>query len=355
MSLSILLAACGGSGNESPSTEASGNPATTRLLPYPPYIVGDVKVAPADGATISGFVRIEVQGYRMGNVELLPPTGYNPKYGVFNVYDGYEFNPEQAWLDLDTTKLPNGPITVRISGFEAPSGQPGRELVIMAPRTWNVNNPSPLAPLSATVASAPANGATISGTTRLEVRGTGLANVELLPASGYAPKLGVFNVSPDRTYAWLDFDSRSVADGIKGVRISAFNVTQGQSNATEVVAMPARQWNVQNGSAPPPAVPFTAMVTAAPAHGSTVTGMVHLEVRGSGLANIELLPANGYTPKLGTFSTSVDKTRAWLDFDPKVLPIGVNEVRISAFSKPAGQPNAQEIAAMPARQWNIRY
>jgi len=77
-------------------------------------------------------------------------------------------------------------------------------------------------------------------------------------------------------------------------------------------------------------------------------------VRGSGIRNVELLPATGYTPKLGVFSISADRKFAWLDFDTRALPNGVLAARISAFDQPAGL-NAAEIIAMPVREWELRH
>lgn len=318
--------------------------------PYAPF-TASVSMAPAAGATLSGIVRIEVRGYDMQNVELLPASGYTPRLGVFNITGDKTI----AWLDLDTTRLPNGPIDMRISAFNVPAGQPGAvEIVAMPARTWTISNAVPPAStFTAAVTSAPADGATVSGITHLELHGSGISNAELLPANGYSPRLGVFNVSADRTMAWLDFDTRSLPDGVTAVRISAFNTMEGQPGATEIVAMPPRQWNFANGNSS--ANPFTAAVTIAPVNGETVSGRVRLEVRGSGIRNVELLPAAGYTPQLGVFNVDFGGTFAWLEFDASTLPNGIFNARISAFDVAAGQPNAREIIAMPARQWNVQH
>lgn len=100
-------------------------------------------------------------------------------------------------------------------------------------------------PFAARVTMAPPPGAFVSGIVRLEVRGRGMVNVELLPASGYTPKLGVFNVSPDGELAWLDFDTRRLSEGRLDVRISAFNVPPNYPGASEIVAMPPRVWNLR--------------------------------------------------------------------------------------------------------------
>lgn len=309
-------------------------------------LTASVTVAPADRATLSGIVRLEISGSDMVNAELLPATSYLPRRGVFNVSADHT----RATLDFDTTTLPNGPVQLRISAFNVPAGQPGAsEVIAMPARTWNINNANPPATgFSAALASAPPDGTVLRGIVHLEVRGSGLGNVELLPASGYTPRLAVFNVSADRTVASLDVDSRSIPDGMRDVRISAFDLTQGQPNAREIVVMPARRWNFSNG------VGFAAAVTLAPANTALVAGITRLEVRGSGMRNVELLPASGYLPRFGVFNVAADGTYAWLDFDTAALPEGTLDARISAFNTPAGQPGATEIIAMPARQWNLR-
>lgn len=325
----------------SESPECSGNP-------FAPFTVFEAS-APADGAVISGVVRIQVRGIDMANVELLPSGSYTPIHGKFIVTGDQTL----AWLDFDTRKLPNGPLPVRVSAFDAPAGQPGREIVAMQARTWTINNTGTLpAGFAATLTSAPANGAVVSGITRLEVSGTGLANVELLPAEGYLPVLGLFNISEDRRSAWLDFDTSSLPDGARNVKINAYSVTPGQPGGMEIAAMPARQWTFSNGKNA--ADPFIASVTMAPPHGATVSGIVTLEVRGNNLENVELLPANGYTPILASFSLSANKQFAEVNIDTRTLPNAPLNVRISAYDVGPGVPGTREIIAMPARQWKVQ-
>ncbi len=94
-------------------------------------------------------------------------------------------------------------------------------------------------------------------------------------------------------------------------------------------------------------------MSQAPADAATLTGTVRLEVRGSGLANVELLPATGYTPRVGVFSIFSDGTIAQFDFNTLALPSGLTQLRVSAFNAPPGDPSAREIVAMPARTWVI--
>lgn len=368
--LAVVIAACGGgadvelagSGTRlAPTVWTSDGRGTNTCAydplcsnnPYAPFNVHSGQYAnvgfPADGATISGMVRLQVSGLALENVELVPASGYLPRYGIFQLAN----DKTHAWLDLDTTKLPNGPVAVRAAAFNKPAGQAGAvELTAMSPRTWIVNNTNPpVQALSVAAASAPGDGAAVAGTVRLEVRGTGIANAELLPGVGYTPRLGQFNVSADRTYAWLDLDTRTIPDGVRDVRVSVFNVTQGQAGAQEVVAISPRRWDFRNGVG----ADFHGAVTVAPLHGSTLSGVVVLEVRGAGLRNIELLPAQGYTPIRGTFSVwSPQYAIGYYNFDTRTLPNGPIDLRISAFSVAPGQPGAREIIAMPPRQWIIR-
>ncbi|WP_334188604.1 hypothetical protein [Noviherbaspirillum sp.] len=368
MGLVMLLSACGGGGDADIGTSSTGTQTRPTVWtvegryfnscqlspgcsgnPYAPFF-SYASAAPENGATLSGKVRLELRGNEMANAELLPANGYTPVHARFNITGDRTL----AWLDLDTTTLPNGPFNARVSTYNVPPGQAGgNEIAAMPARTWSINNPVvPPAAFTAAVAVAPANGAVVSGITRLEVRGSGIVNAELLPANGYTPRLGVFNVSTDKTVAWLDFDTRSLPDGVRDVRIAAYNVAPGQSNGAEIIAMPARRWQFANGTAS--SAPFTATVTMAPAHGAIVTGQTLLEVRGTGIQNVELLPATGYAPQLGVFNISADRTYAYLQLDTASLPPGTLNARISAFSVPAGQPNGREIIAMPARQWELR-
>jgi len=109
----------------------------------------------------------------------------------------------------------------------------------------------------------------------------------------------------------------------------------------------------QNGGTPA-SEPFTATLTTAPANGSTVAGTVTLEVQGSAIENAELLPPDGYSPRLGVFTVAPDKRRAWLDFDTRSLPNGTLLARVSVYNRPAGSADATEIVVMPTRTWMLR-
>jgi len=74
-----------------------------------------------------------------------------------------------------------------------------------------------------------------------------------------------------------------------------------------------------------------------------------------GIKNLELLPANGYSPKFGNKNVYVKGNAGEIELDLSTLPEGLQEFRISAFNKEAGAADAQEIVVMPVRQWNIRH
>lgn len=365
--IGLLAAGCGGSGDDSASAGPQGTTAlrpthitvdgrmtstcmfnpTCSGNPYAPFNVFN-DPAPPNGATLSGIIRLQARGIEMANVELLPATGYIPKYGVF----GLSRDQFVGWLDFDTRTLPNGPVQVRMSAFNVAAGQPGAiELVGMPPRTWIIDNAAIPTGFEATLTAAPVAEARVSGTIRLEIRGTGITNAELLPANGYAPRHGQFNVSADKTFAWLDFDTRALPDGPSDLRVSAFNVAPGQPGAIETIPMTTRRWHVSNGNGGS----FTGRVTSAPMHGARVTGWITVEVQGTGIRNVELLPAGSYTPVVADFVESYDGRFAFLDLNTSTLPNGPIDIRVSAFDTPPGQSGAREIVVMPTRQWIVHH
>jgi hypothetical protein len=236
------------------------DPRASKAGPSAKAFTAAVVNAPADGATLSGIVTLEVQGSEIGNVELLPATGYVPKWGVFTNSGGGTV----ARLELDTRVLPNGPVQLRINAFDRPGGDPtASEIVVMPARTWNISNAAST-PFTAAVVTAPADGATVSGIVALEVHGSAMANVELLLATGYTPKLGVFNISANGTVAQLNIDTQALPNGPIQLRISAFNRPAGDPTASEIVAIPARTWTISNALPAPPAEPAPTAVNAVP-------------------------------------------------------------------------------------------
>lgn len=362
--LATLLAGCGGGGNQEatsgakflPTVWTSDGRATNSCLydsgcssnPYAPFYA-ITNAAPPDGASLNGVVRLQIAGNELANVELLPANSYTPRYGVFNI----SADKTLAWLDFDTRLLPNGSTSLRISAFDKPAGQAGaREIVAMQPRSWSISNTAlPAGAFAVTSTVAPVNNAIVKGTVHLEVHGNRIANVELIPATSAGPVYGSFNVSADRTYAWLDFDTRSLPDAARALRIAAYNVMPRQQNAQQIIAMPARTWNFQNGAT----AAFTGTITEAPLNGEILSGKVEFEVKGAGIKNAEMLPATGYSPTTGSFYTADDSgTIAHLDLDTTQLPNGPFTARVSLFNVPPGQAGAKEIIAMPARQWIIK-
>lgn len=183
---------------------------------------------------------------------------------------GFSESPENK--QLVSSAIQNGiayvrvgdpPIDIAPAPAPAPAPSPGAPAPVPAPTPAPAPAPAPAptpapapapspapAPLAATVVRAPVDGETVSGTMRLEVQGRSIENVELLPATGYTPRLGSFNVSADKTFAYLDLDTTSVPNGPLRLRISAFDAPAGSPDATEVIAMSTRTWTFRND--PPP-------------------------------------------------------------------------------------------------------
>lgn len=98
---------------------------------------------------------------------------------------------------------------------------------------------------------------------------------------------------------------------------------------------------------------FAAQIAVAPAANANVSGVIRLEIQGSGIRNAELLPATGYAPVYVRFTVASDGTRATADFDTRALPDGAVTLRISAFNTAPGEPGASEIVAMSSRTWIV--
>lgn len=138
--LALALAGCGaGDGVDVRIGIGVGVPLSNwDANPVPPdVLIAKATVAPADGATISGIVRLQVIGWNMRNAELLPATGYEPIYARFIVNPDGRF----AYADFDTTTLPNGALNVRISVFNSLMTDPNeREFVALQSPTWFILN-----------------------------------------------------------------------------------------------------------------------------------------------------------------------------------------------------------------------
>lgn len=336
------LVSCGGSNAPNPKTASASDAPSLIQAPaqaeLPAAITAQAVTAPVDGATISGLVYLEVRGSDMANVELLPATGYTPKYATFAISS----DKATATATLDTTQLPDGPLTVRISAFSTPPGSSsGTEVIAMAARTWSIQNS-----FVAQVTAAPTNGATISGNVTLIVKGAKLGNVELLPPNSYLPKYAVFTISADKTTATATLDTTKFSDGAFTARIVAYDAPAGSPTANQITAMPARIWNINNSI-------FSAQVTSAPVDGATLSGTVNFTVNGTNMRRVELLPPGGYTPLIGAFTISADYTLATFALDTTKLPEGPFKGRIVAYYTPPGSPTTSEIVAMPPRSWYV--
>lgn len=114
------------------------------------------------------------------------------------------------------------------------------------------SGPSTAPALAAHVTAAPADGSDgsiICAFPRIEVAGTGMKNVELVPEAALSPVIARFTVSADGTLATLPFDALPKSTTLR-VRIVAYDSLPGQPGQM-VVAMEARTWNIGNPAEPP--------------------------------------------------------------------------------------------------------
>ncbi|MFC7515263.1 DUF4214 domain-containing protein [Herbaspirillum sp. GCM10030257] len=194
------------------------------------------------------------------------PALLNNKYTVghyFAVQQGLNYNtPElsiQRTMEIAAAVTPQGieaaisriPVTAGSQPLD-PSGSPPLPAPAPAPTPSPTPTPAPSpgqASFTAALVNAPADNAAVRGSFRLEVRGTGIENVELLPPSSYTPVIARFNVSADKTFAWLDVDTTTMPNGIMVARIVAFSAPPGQGGS-ETTVMPARTWNLYNSPQP---------------------------------------------------------------------------------------------------------
>lgn len=139
------------------------------------------------------------------------------------------------------------PIPAPFPGLD-PSPFPNPDTGIPAPGVdlQPIPELDPDQPFTAQVSIAPKEEATLNGIVRLAIEGSNIRNAELLPATGYIPKYGQFTVTSDGTRAVLDFDTTTLPDGPVTMRISAFDQRVGDSAAKEIIAMPPRNWTIQN-------------------------------------------------------------------------------------------------------------
>lgn len=207
---------------------------------------------------------------------------------------------------------------------------------------------------AATVTQAPANGATIRGTVRILVEGSGIRNVELLPATGYTPLAARGTVTGDNVGAYIDFDTTVLSDGPITLRVAAFNAPPGEGGS-EITAMPARTWTIQNGAAQT----FTAQLVSAPPEVQPADDQPsEFVVSGTNLGNVELVSAKDESIIYGRFTISANKTRATLPWDHGAQHNGkvydTYQLRVLAWDVPPGEAG-RKIEVMAPRTFRGSY
>lgn len=191
------------------------------------------------------------------------------------------------------------------------------------------------------------------------IEGSGIENVELLPATAYSPLYARGVVNGDRRSAYIDLDTAVLEDGEITMRVAAFSAPPGEGGS-EISAMPARTWNIQNGSVSD----FSAQLVTAPQDNlfwlgsqpdGTSSRTERFEVSGTGLGNVELVSAKDSSVKYGSFTISPDRTRAVLDWEYTMYEgwaYGSYEVRILAWDVPPGEAGREIEVMAPRKYWN---
>ena len=137
VALGVSMSACGGGssgGAGSPQPDVGGIPPVVE--PGQNGFNASVTLAPADGAVLSGVVRLEVEGYGIRNAELLPAAEGRP-YALFNV----AADQSRAWVEFDTRTVANGAVQVVIEAYDQPPRTEGARVArAMQPRTWTIQN-----------------------------------------------------------------------------------------------------------------------------------------------------------------------------------------------------------------------
>jgi hypothetical protein len=101
-------------------------------------------------------------------------------------------------------------------------------------------------PFSAEMTGGPADGDTLRGIARFEVRGTGIRHAELVLVDRPDLTPPPFSVSANHDVAFIDFDTRTLGDGPVTIAVVAFDGLVGESNARVILAMPPRTLKLNN-------------------------------------------------------------------------------------------------------------
>lgn len=181
---------------------------------------------PADGTTISGVVRITITGGKINNAELLPEFGYTPIYATFTL----AADRRSATLDFNTATLTDRTQKFRISAYNVPPNTSGAQEIVVATRTWTINNDDISAPGT--------NPSTVivdafGDSTMLGVLGTGGISTNPIPkiVESAFPGIVVRNEGVSSS------NLTKTLDGTDGVHTQNFQTLMANSNANYVFCM----------------------------------------------------------------------------------------------------------------------
>lgn len=196
------------------------------------------------------------------------------------VLRGGKWGPDVTWTHQNAmftlVNLAFGNAAASATDSDPPRGS-GNSMFVDWVRAWRLGGsgvvpaPSPPAPtppapspttppFAAAMVNYPAAGSTISGTVQFTLFGKGIQNVELLPATGYTPMYARGTIQNNGDAAYINFDTTTRPNGSFTARVAAYDKTPGSSGSTEITALPATTWTIDNTApspSPDPAPPPT--------------------------------------------------------------------------------------------------
>ncbi|HEY0844393.1 MAG TPA: DUF4214 domain-containing protein [Noviherbaspirillum sp.] len=344
--LSLLLAACGGSDRShatsgaSPGAVSISAPHTFAVTDYHP-VVQQLYVAyfgrPADPAGLANFAAELNAAHAPNDIQSLN-AAYNSDPRIRSLIDSFGFSPEsQALHTGDTASFVTAIYRNVLNRLPASEGLDFWVSAIDQ-RGLTRGNAS-----FSIMAGALANG---SPQGRLDAL---LINRRIVAATSFTASLS----SDSLVNAYRGSGAAAIARNMLSTISESSDMAAIQSAID--ATLPTLVASAGSGGTPPvPPAGFSAALVQAPSDDANLSGIVGLQVNGSGLGNVELLPESSYSPVLGRFTVSPDRTSARLEFDTRTVPNYLLRARIVAFDVPPGTAGARQIVVMPARSWWMR-
>src|SRR5579862_2104642 len=243
--------------------------------------------APANGATVSGTVAVSANA--SDNVAVA-----NVQFQLDNVNVGTADTTSPYTYSWDTTKSTNGTHTLRAIATDTSNNSTTSSSV-----TVTVNNAAKDTTPPTVSMTAPANGATVSGTVAVSANASdnvAVANVQFQLDN---VNVGTADTTSPYTYSWDTTKSTNGTHTLRAIATDTSNNSTTSSSVTVTVNNAAKDTT-------PPTVSMTA-----PANGATVSGTVAVSANASdnvAVANVQFQLDN---VNVGTADTTSPYTYSW--------------------------------------------